>query len=294
MALARRVPRLFAQDRADVGVLELAGTRVEVLRTVFHAQTFPRHSHDTYTIGVGLLGIGSIWCRGATHVRRRGDLVVIPPGDVHTGGVGPESDVLSYLAVYVPAHVVSACAAAEGVADVNALEFSSLVFRDALIGRALRALRVVLPRESTGAGCVDVAGAKDALALAISTLVRRHGGARTRAPEIDEPRLVRTAREILHTCFADPARSSLDALAAQADVSAFHLVRAFTRTIGMSPHQYVIQLRIARARELLAAGTPPSIVAAMTAFADQSHLTVQFKRHVGITPACYQRCVRPG
>src|SRR5437899_882386 len=102
MALLRRSSRLSVQDRADVGVVELAGTRIEVLHTVYHAQAFPRHSHDTYTIGVGLLGIGSIWCRGVTHVRRQGDVVVIPPGEVHTGGVGPESDVLSYLAVYVP------------------------------------------------------------------------------------------------------------------------------------------------------------------------------------------------
>lgn len=284
-----RSSRSLARDRADVGVLELAGARIEVLHAVYHAQAFARHSHDTYTIGVGLRGIGSIWCRGATHVRRQGDIVVIPPGEVHTGGVGPQSDELSYLAAYVPADVVSACASAEGVRTDDALEFRTLVFRDATVGRALRALRGVV-----AGGRLDIAGAQDALALVISTLVRRNGGSRARPPQVDEPRLVRAAREIVHSCYADPVRSSLEALAAEVDVTPFHLVRAFTRTIGMSPHQYVVQLRIDEARRLLAAGTPPSMAAAMTAFADQSHLTVQFKRHLGITPARYQRCVRAG
>ena len=291
MTLARRSSRSCAQDRADVGVVELAGARIEVLHTVYHAHTFPRHSHDDYTIGVGLLGTGRIWCRGSTHVRQLGDFVVIPPGEVHTGGVGPESEVLSYLAVYVPAQVMSACARAEGVRDVDAVEFSSLVIRDELIARALRALDVVFARDASGDGR-DIACAPDALAVAISALVRRHGGARAREQHIDEPRLVRTVREILQTCYADPVRSSLESLAAEAEVTPFHLVRAFTRTVGMSPHQYVVQLRIDRARRLLAAGTPPLLAAAMTAFADQSHLTAQFKRHVGITPAHYQRCVR--
>jgi AraC-like DNA-binding protein len=41
----------------------------------------------------------------------------------------------------------------------------------------------------------------------------------------------------------------------------------------------------------LARGLPSSLVAAMTGFVDQSHLTRQFKRYIGTTPALYQRCV---
>src|SRR5690348_8854131 len=115
------------EDRADVVVVELAGAHVEVLRTVYRTQRFSRHSHDAYTLGVGLRGVGSIWHRGATHMRRHQDVVVIPPGEVHTGGVGPDSDVLSYLAVYVPADVMSACAHANGVRHVDALNLRAPV-----------------------------------------------------------------------------------------------------------------------------------------------------------------------
>jgi AraC-like DNA-binding protein/quercetin dioxygenase-like cupin family protein len=299
MSLLSRSPRPPAEDRADVVVIELAGARVEVLRAVYRAQQFPRHSHDAYTIGVGLRGVGSIWYRGATHMRRRDDVVVIPPGEVHTGGVGRESDVLSYLAVYIPADVMSACARANGVKHVDALDVRAPVLRDPLVGRALLTLERVFPRfaadgSMTAAGGCDAPGAQDALACALATFVQRHGGSGRRAHEVDEPRVVRVAREILHARYADPARSSLEAIAAEVEVTAFHLVRAFRRVAGVSPHQYLVQLRIAHARRLLAAGTAPSIAAAMTGFADQSHLTAQFKRYVGITPGRYQRGVRAG
>jgi AraC-like DNA-binding protein len=94
---------------------------------------------------------------------------------------------------------------------------------------------------------------------------------------------------IIEDCYADGRRISLVSLAAEAGVTPFHLVREFTRAVGLSPHRYVTQTRIRRARTLLAAGMSPSFVAASTGFADQSHLTTQFRRYVGTTPAAYQR-----
>ncbi|HEY2162424.1 MAG TPA: helix-turn-helix transcriptional regulator [Gemmatimonadaceae bacterium] len=87
-------------------------------------------------------------------------------------------------------------------------------------------------------------------------------------------------------------RTSLKALSLHTGVFPFHLVRVFTRAVGLSPHQYLVQTRIRHATRLLAQGVPCSFVAAMTGFADQSHLTTQFKRHLSITPASYQRCLR--
>jgi len=275
-------------DRADIAVLDFDGERVEVLRTVYRAMTFPRHTHDFYAIGVGLRGVGSIWYRGESHVRRSGDVVVIPPGEVHTGGVGPQSAVLSYLAAYVPAPLVERCAAAEGFRTTS-LGFQSPVLRDMAVCRALLDLAVILPSPHKSGDAAAVA--HDALALAISILVRRHARARSTRSALDDPAVVRTTREIIHACYGDPARTSLEALASATGVTTFHVIRAFSRSMGVAPHHYLLQVRVERARALLAAGTPPSTVAAITGFVDQSHLTAQFKRYVGITPGRYQRCL---
>jgi AraC-like DNA-binding protein len=79
----------------------------------------------------------------------------------------------------------------------------------------------------------------------------------------------------------------------QVGVSPFYLVRAFTRRLGLAPHQYLVQTRVRRACDLLAGGVAPSFVAAMTGFVDQSHLTTHFKRYVGTTPASYQQSMAP-
>jgi AraC-like DNA-binding protein len=68
-------------------------------------------------------------------------------------------------------------------------------------------------------------------------------------------------------------------------------VHLFHREVGMPPHAYQIQLRVARARRLVAAGVPLAEVASMTGFADQSHLTRLFKRVVGVPPGQYARLI---
>lgn len=103
-------------------------------------------------------------------------------------------------------------------------------------------------------------------------------------------RAVRRAREILTERFA--ANLSLDDVALHAAANKFVLVRAFRRAFGITPHAFQIQVRLAHARALLARGTPPDEVAALTGFADQSHLGRHFKRSVGLPPAAYARQIR--
>lgn len=79
-------------------------------------------------------------------------------------------------------------------------------------------------------------------------------------------------------------------LARVAGCSQFHFARSFKQTTGQSPYRYVLARRIARACELLAAGTLPiAEVAAACGFYDQAHLTRVFKKQLGITPGAYRR-----
>jgi AraC family transcriptional regulator len=80
----------------------------------------------------------------------------------------------------------------------------------------------------------------------------------------------------------------LEDVAAAVHLSPFHLARLFKQVSGLSPHQYLVQVRVNAARSLLSAGSGQrslAEVAAAVGFADQSHLTRQFKRHFGLTPS---------
>jgi transcriptional regulator GlxA family with amidase domain len=103
-------------------------------------------------------------------------------------------------------------------------------------------------------------------------------------PPLLTPAVART-REALHERFAEEV--PLEQLAAIAGMSKCHLVHLFHKEVGLPPHAYQIQLRVARARVLVAAGVPLAEVATMTGFADQSHLTRLFKRVVGMPPGQY-------
>jgi AraC family transcriptional regulator len=69
------------------------------------------------------------------------------------------------------------------------------------------------------------------------------------------------------------------ALAKLAGRSPFHFTRVFTRSVGISPHRYVVHLRLQRAIDLVRDGrTGLAEIAACTGFADQSHLSRWVRR----------------
>jgi len=80
---------------------------------------------------------------------------------------------------------------------------------------------------------------------------------------------------------------TLSDIAEAVHLSPFHLTRLFKQALGVSPHQYLIQVRVNSARSLLTAGSGErslAEVASAVGFADQSHLTRHFKRLLGVTP----------
>jgi AraC-like DNA-binding protein/mannose-6-phosphate isomerase-like protein (cupin superfamily) len=285
------------------------GTRVELLRTTYQSQTFARHSHDTYTLGLVLAGAGTFWYRGEEHLARKGDVVVIEPGEVHTGSVGFGVDSLSYLAVYLPVELAILHAESAGARGGKPPEFSSCVLRDPTVRRAYQALDQAIgspdafhhrnsPGNANAAADLDEGAAQEAVCVAITDLIRRHAvrhGERYKADarlgKVREPRIVSVVREVLEDSFAEAGETSLQVLAQRTGVTPFQVIRAFRGATGLAPHQFLIQVRVERARQLLADGAAPSLAALMTGFTDQSHLTYHFKKHLGITPGNYRRCV---
>lgn len=87
---------------------------------------------------------------------------------------------------------------------------------------------------------------------------------------------------------AKPIR--LDELADAAGVSRFHFLRLFKNTLGVTPHQFVLDQRIAMARRLLdQTELPLAEVAAATGFSSQSHLCTAMRRRLGLTPGQWRR-----
>lgn len=85
----------------------------------------------------------------------------------------------------------------------------------------------------------------------------------------------------------------LDQLAENACLSKYHFCRTFKTHMGMSPMQYLVQLRLERAKLLLLqhAGLSVSMVALQSGFSDASDLIRHFKKAIGTTPYVYKTAV---
>ena len=85
-------------------------------------------------------------------------------------------------------------------------------------------------------------------------------------------------------------RLSTAELAALVRLSTSHLRRAFKASMGCSPHEYVIQCRIERAKTLMIeTGISLAQIAFECGLADQAHLCRLFRRRVGISPSAWRR-----
>jgi AraC family transcriptional regulator len=127
----------------------------------------------------------------------------------------------------------------------------------------------------------------EALATVLSVhLIRHYSEAGQTAHELTPAhRAVSAAVHFIREHYAQEVK--LSDMADAAGVSTFHLTRLFKKTVGMSPHQYLVEVRVHSAHALLASGAErPTLaeVAAAVGFSDQSHLTRQFKRILGTTP----------
>lgn len=98
----------------------------------------------------------------------------------------------------------------------------------------------------------------------------------------------RRVKERLMADLADDP--GLAELAALCGLSTSHFARAFRRSTGLPPHQWLLAQRICKAKQLLAgAAAPISEIALACGFADQSHLTRVFSKAVGASPAAWRR-----
>ena len=90
------------------------------------------------------------------------------------------------------------------------------------------------------------------------------------------------AKELMD-CFPQEEHT-LTQLAELAGLSQWHFLRQFKAVTGMTPHAYLVQARLRKARVLLRQGTTILDTAILCGFTDQSHFHRHFKNSVGLTP----------
>ena len=82
-------------------------------------------------------------------------------------------------------------------------------------------------------------------------------------------------------------------IARQAGLSPFHFLRAFSNSLGVTPHQYLVRSRMRKAARLLTEGNRPvTEIALDVGFADLSNFVRTFHRSAGVSPRGFRRAAR--
>ena len=118
---------------------------------------------------------------------------------------------------------------------------------------------------------------------------KRIGASDTRNDKL--PLAARIAQEFIEAHLEESI--SLARLAAEAGLSLFHFCRVFESAHGMPPAAYVRNSRVHRAKQLIDSGIALADAAAGSGFADQPHMTRQFRAVLGVTTAQW-RAARHG
>lgn len=241
---------------------------------------YPRHWHEEYQLCLIQSGGGELFYRGAHHDTPSASLFVVHPGEVHSNRteVG-----CSFRSLYIaPELIRRTCSEVAGRPAAGLPFFPAPLIYDPEVIRPY--LSVFSSWETAGTTLKRESSLTETLAL----LVGRHAEERAAMrPPGREHAAVGRAREYLAEHYA--RNVSLSELARVANLSPFHLTRVFTREVGMPPHAFQTQVRVARAKRLIRAGLPLSDVAAATGFADQSHFIRHFKRLMKVTPGAYSK-----
>ncbi len=247
---------------------------IECLWADCQAHRFPRHIHDTFTIGLVHSGVNGFYCRGQMRQAAVGAVCAVNPGEVHTGG---EAGRWSYWNLYPSGEQLQALAGQIGRRRGPVPFFRNPVIHDPRSAHLLRAMLVSLTQGMQRVECESL------LLQALSHLVLHHADEPTPVTTSRTAAVaVRCVREFLDAHYCENV--SLAQLADVAQMSPYHLLRIFRRTVGLPPHAYLMQRRLQKARTLLLNGVTPAQAATDSGFADQAHLTRRFKAFFGLTP----------
>lgn len=241
------------------------------------------HQHTLHVIACGLSGgaTGERWLDGTMERERRhvGDIAIIPAGISHrcNWNITAEFMVLAIepaLLQQVGQDIVNG--------DRIELMPQFMSQQDVLMQGIFATLREELEFGKLG-GNLLVDSLKTTLAI---HLLRNYCVTQPKLSSysdgLSKSALRKVTDYIHHHLYQDLKLTDLSAIA---QISPYHFLRLFKQQMGITPHQYILQCRIEKAKHLLQHSTMSiSEIAMQTGFCDQSHLTRCFKRAVGATP----------
>lgn len=255
--------------------------RIEAYRFEGIVQPFPNHFHEHYVIGFVEEGERRLLCKNKEYKVKKGNLILFNPGDNHAC-VQSDGRTLDYRGINISKDVML-----DLVEEITGRrEFSG--FSETIVWNEEITVCLCSLHEMVMSGSSDF-GKEEMLLLLISALIQSYGQAFVcSVPEAMRPYYeeVEKACEFIREHFNE--RIYLNQICHYSGLSKSTLLRAFTKSKGITPYRYLETIRINEAKILLENGAQPLEVAMKTGFSDQSHFTNYFSSFIGVAPGVYR------
>ena len=257
--------------------------RLEAYRFEGIVQSFPNHFHNYYVIGFIESGTHCLSCKNKEYTVGQGNILLFNPNDNHSC-VQCDGEAFDYRGLNISKETMLSLVE-EVTGQRELLGFSENVIKNDELNIYLHSLHQSIMEGS------EEFEKEEMLLLLISLLIEQYG-------QPYEGCIPECREEIERTCvfmsahFAE--RISLENLCKCSGLSKSTLLRAFTRSKGVTPYRYLQIVRIDKAKEMLEQGVPLVDAAIRTGFSDQSHFSNFFHMFIGLSPAAYRRIFKEG
>jgi AraC-like DNA-binding protein len=243
---------------------------IERLEARFRGRPFSPHRHDTYAIGITLAGVQTFHYRGEARHCLPGQCHILHPDELHDGASGTDAG-FAYRILHIDPSLLQAALGG------RPLPFVSNPVVD-LTDRQKRELSGAWEMEAA----IDDTRRTEIIAAVADILLAASSDAAKPLPQLRLAGLVR-ARSLIAEHPAD--RHSIGELERVADLDRWSLARQFRAAFGTSPRRFRTMRQLDQVRRSVRCGASLAEAAYEAGFADQSHMSRQFKRAYGLTPA---------
>ncbi|WGD52117.1 AraC family transcriptional regulator [Bradyrhizobium sp. CB1650] len=256
---------------------------LSLLRADFRHHDYGPHTHDAFVIAATEAGGAEIRNRSMVQKVGPATLFVSNPDDRQSARMG-DCERWRYRAFYLARPAIDDLARRLGVGTLPCVRESMLDDGD-LIGRFDRLHRTL---ESDA----DDMFADELVADAFGWLFERHGDTPRGKVPAGADAIVKRLIALMRERHAE--NLSLDDLASSAGLTSFQLIGLFKRTVGLTPHAFLVQIRLNAACRLLRRSHSLADSALAAGFCDQAALNKHFRRCYGITPLQFAQAMRAG
>lgn len=241
---------------------------------------YDNHAHEDLALGVTLEGIQEFVCNASTHRSAPGDIIIIRPGDVHNGHSGSNT-ILRYAMLYCCEDELLGLMKSLTRSSSKKQNFQSGHFSDPRIRNSILNIGNIISKKQ----CPQFEYDRGVFQLA-EVLAQKHCMYYPAIFVHKKDTIFKIALEYINDNIENDI--SINELSNITNISKYHFIRIFRNQFGLSPHQYILNCKINKARAGLIRGLSPTYIAHQLGFFDVSHLNRIFKRSFGLTPKQFQ------